>query len=95
MEEVVGSFNDLLSELKTNKKKCEYLDCDIFNETDINILKNLKRNKDLIICKPDKGRGVVILDKDTYVDKMNLILSDFRSFKKQTLLQLRKLGRAV
>ena len=90
MEEVVSSFNDLLSELKCKKKKCEYLDCDIFNETDINILKNLKKNKELVICKPDKGRGVVILDRNTYVEKMNLILNDFQSFEKQTFLQFPK-----
>ena len=90
MEEVVSSFNDLLSELKTKKKKGEYLDCDIFNETDINILKNLKKSKELVICKSDKGRGVVILYRNTYVEKMNLILNDFQSFEKQTFLQFPK-----
>ena len=55
MEEVVNSFNDLLSELKCKKKKCEYLDCDISNETDINILKNLKNNKDLLYVNRTRG----------------------------------------
>ena len=90
MEEVVSSFNELFSEIKIKKKKSEYLDCDIFNDTDINILKNLKQNKDLIICKPDKGRGIVVLDKSNYVEKMNLILNDFKSFEKQPFLQVPK-----
>ena len=29
----------------------------------LKILKRLKKNKDIIILRPDKGNGVVILDK--------------------------------
>eukprot|EP00794_Sanderia_malayensis_P002790 gene2790-3229_t len=38
--------------------------------------------KDIIICKPDKGNGVVILNKTDYLDKINCILSDSTKFKK-------------
>ena len=31
--------------------------------------------------KPDKGNGIVLLDKNVYVEKMNLILSDRNNFK--------------
>ena len=63
MDEVVRSFNELIYEIKSKKRKPEFKDIDLFTQTDMNILKNLKNNKDIIICKPDKGRGVVILDK--------------------------------
>ena len=40
------------------------------------MLKSLAANKNVIVCRPDKGRGVVILNKDTYVNKMTEIISD-------------------
>ena len=42
----------------------------MFSQKDIKSLKSLSRIKDLVVCKPDMGRGVVILDKATYVLKM-------------------------
>ncbi|VDO65393.1 unnamed protein product [Schistosoma margrebowiei] len=41
----------------------------------------LKRNKNLIQSKPDKGAGVVLLDRQ-YLDKMKLILEDDTKFSK-------------
>ena len=46
----------------------------------LNALKTLTRNKDLIICRPDKGNGVVILNRTDYIDKMKLILGDQQRF---------------
>ena len=43
--------------------------------------KSLKNNSDIYITKPDKGAGVVILNKSEYIDKMNVILSDKTKFK--------------
>ena len=45
------------------------------------ILKNLANDKSIVIMKPDKGNGVVLLDKSVYLEKMNLILSDSNKFK--------------
>ena len=53
----------------------------IFNRNEINILKNLSQDKSIVICRPDKGRGVVILNKSDYINKMNNILSDTAKFK--------------
>ena len=47
----------------------------------LNALKNLGRNKNIIITRPDKGGGVVILDADTYVSKVCKILSDNTKFQ--------------
>ena len=42
----------------------------------IEILKYLGNERDIIITRPDKGRGIVILDKDEYNNKMDEILAD-------------------
>ena len=47
-------------------------------------LTNLSKNKD-IIQKSDKGDSVVIVDKDTYIKRMENLLSDQRKFEKVTL----------
>ncbi|KAG7171612.1 hypothetical protein Hamer_G014750 [Homarus americanus] len=43
-------------------------------------LKNLASNDNIIITKPDKGNGVVILNKTSYVEKMMNILNDRTKF---------------
>ena len=42
----------------------------------------LSKNKDIIITSPDKGSGVVILNRSDYVAKMEEILKDTTKFKK-------------
>ena len=44
------------------------------NDEELAAIKSLRSNQNLIICKPDKGNGVVVLNKKEYVDKMNEIL---------------------
>jgi hypothetical protein len=51
-------------------------------QSDVEILKNLGLRKDLIITKPDKGKGVVLIDKTDYDLKMLSILSDEHKFEK-------------
>jgi len=46
----------------------------------IRILKDLSSNPNLVITKPDKGNGVVLLDKQSYIDKMHTILNDRSKF---------------
>ena len=45
------------------------------------ILKNLGKNKDIIITKLDKGNGVVILDQKLYNNAIEEIISDTSKFK--------------
>ena len=45
-------------------------------------LKNLSRNKSIVILRPDKGNGVVILDRVDYNNKVESFLSDASHFKK-------------
>ena len=44
-------------------------------------IKSLRSNKAILITKPDKGSGVVLLNKSDYVNKMECILSDTNKFK--------------
>ena len=38
------------------------------------VIDNISRNKDIILIKQDKGRGVVTLDKKHYIEKCINIL---------------------
>ena len=47
----------------------------------IEAIKNLKNNKKIVITRPDKGSGVVLLNKEDYVDKIKSILKDHSKFE--------------
>ncbi|XP_064098125.1 uncharacterized protein LOC135209357 [Macrobrachium nipponense] len=53
-----------------------------FGREDYLTLKNLANDKDIIIVKPDKGGGTVILNKHEYINKMENILDDTSKFEK-------------
>ena len=44
-------------------------------------MKDLANHKDIIISKPDKGRGIVVQDKSTYLLKMTQIVFDGLKFE--------------
>ena len=46
------------------------------------ILKRLANNKDIVILRPDKGSGTVILNRDDYIKKLSDIINDTSKFKK-------------
>jgi len=52
----------------------------VFTRDDIAELKKLGRNNDVVVCKPDKGSGVVIVDRSVYVQSMTSIISDPTKF---------------
>ncbi|XP_070000289.1 uncharacterized protein [Penaeus vannamei] len=47
-----------------------------FSKAKYNALKSLKEDPNIIITRPDKGKGVVILERNEYVTKVNILLSD-------------------
>ena len=63
------------------------------------ILRTLKNNHNIIILKPDKGDGVVILDRNIYLDSCFNILNDKSKFKlldnDPTLLRQGRLKRFI
>ena len=46
------------------------------------VLGSLRKNKDIVITKPDKGNGVVILDRKFYNNAVEEIISDSSKFEK-------------
>ena len=46
------------------------------------ILKRLRKNKDIVTTRPDRGSGVVILDKKFYKKKILRLISDVNKFRK-------------
>ena len=48
----------------------------------VTVLNNLRQNTDIVISKQDKGRGVVILNKLDYINKVYDVLSDVTKFVK-------------
>lgn len=54
----------------------------IFSKADFSLLKDLKNDKSILITRPDKGRGVVILNTADYKQKLLSILQDFTKFEK-------------
>ncbi|KAL5251675.1 hypothetical protein ACHWQZ_G014720 [Mnemiopsis leidyi] len=44
-------------------------------------LKELSKNSEIVIMKPDKGSGIVILNRSDYIDKMMDIIGDTTKFK--------------
>ncbi|XP_069973528.1 uncharacterized protein [Penaeus vannamei] len=49
---------------------------------DLLLLNDFSKNTDIIVTKPDRGQGVVILNKNEYIDKMESILGDETKFIK-------------
>ena len=45
-------------------------------------MQNLKKNKDIVITKPDKGNGVAILDRKLYNNAIQEIISGTSKFEK-------------
>ncbi|XP_069983762.1 uncharacterized protein [Penaeus vannamei] len=50
------------------------------DRTDFGLLTDLSKNPDLIVTKPDKGQGVVLMNKLDYINKVNVILEDKSKF---------------
>ena len=46
------------------------------------VLRNLRKNRDIVITKPDKGNGVVILDRKLYDKAIQELISDTSKFEK-------------
>ena len=46
------------------------------------VLRNLRKNKGIVITKPNKGKGVVILDRKLYNNAIGEIISDTYKFGK-------------
>ena len=44
-------------------------------------LRTLSQDTSIIICKPGKGNGVMVLDRKNYIKKIGIILKDKTKFQ--------------
>ena len=56
-----------------------------FLKEELAALASLSKNKDILTQKSDKDNSVAIVDKETYIKRMENLLSDQRKFKRVTL----------
>ena len=66
--------NDVITRLKTKLRHT----CDKYSRIKVpykyrNVINNLRRNKQLVILKQDKGRGAVLLDKQSMLRNVFLL----------------------
>jgi hypothetical protein len=55
----------------------------IITQDHLNALKDLRTKNDILILKPDKGCGTVLMHREEYISKMEEILKDTSKFKKE------------
>ena len=55
---------------------------------DVKILKSIKEDDDLIVKRSDKCKGFVLLNKDTYIEKANQIISEYEPINKNPTRKL-------
>lgn len=81
--EIISKINELGNRnFKRMQAQWRNITSRVFKREDIEVLKELGSNKDVIIVKPDKGKGVVIMNRDDYLRKMKVILNDNTKFRK-------------
>ena len=84
-------FKSKLSSLTHTYSECN-VDSKEFSPTKEHMiaLSNLKKNKDIVICKSDKGSGVVILDMEDYNSKMLIIEKREKILQAWSIAKLRQ-----
>ena len=71
-----------LSSLAYNYSKSKPEKSSLFDFSEIRkVMQELKNDNNLIITKPDKGNGCVLMNKSDYLGKMNDIISDSTKLK--------------
>ena len=53
----------------------------VISREDLQLLKDFSKKSNIIVSPPDKGNGVVVLDKSTYISSMMNIVGDATKFK--------------
>ena len=54
----------------------------VLSEEESKALDSLSKDKSIIVARPDKGNGVVLMDKTDYLARVNTILEDTTKFEK-------------
>ena len=78
----LSNLQKRLSELShTTFRKLKTHWAPFFTKEDFELLKQLSKNEHLVITRPDKGKGTVILNKGEYIQKIDTILNDITKFE--------------
>ena len=86
LSDLVPSSHDALTKLKADlvttfkSYATTPLPRRVLNKDHLDALKSLHKNTNLVICPPDKGNAVVLLDRPSYNEKMYDILGDKTKF---------------
>ena len=62
------------------------------SQEEFRALTKLRKDKNIVVLKPDKGNGVVVMDKTSYLEKMDAIISDNTKFEKQDQVDIYELS---
>lgn len=73
-------FEDLLSKVKNIANEGYKIKPNNTFGINLESLDSLRKDKNIIITKPDKGKGVVILNRSDYINKAKEILDDKTKF---------------
>jgi len=80
VDKVRSSFVNSLKKNLNNNKHVNYIDAKIYKEF-LNCKKFLKNNDDIFVTKVDKGQVTVIMDKNAYVEQMEVLLKDNSTYR--------------
>lgn len=80
IDNLTNSIKDLGS-CNINLAKRTKVNSPVICEDDLEVLKNLGNDNSIIVTRPDKGKGVVILNRSAYLCKMKHIIDDKSKFK--------------
>ena len=74
-EIIKTTSHEIFNKAKNKRKTC------VLKKEDIEILRKLGKNENIHLTRPDKGRGIVLLDRVDYVNKMEILLSNHLIFE--------------
>ncbi|BHF85905.1 hypothetical protein SprV_1002908000 [Sparganum proliferum] len=87
--DLVPASTDSIQHFKSTLVNCSYQYLNkgpksqgLLTKAHVEKLKELRENKDILVTRPDKGTGVVIMNRSDYVAKIQAILSDEKKFRK-------------
>ena len=76
----ISSEENLKTKLKCFGIKHHRQDKDVLSHSEKQAITTLRRNNEIIIQRPDKGGGVVVMDRSAYEEKLSSLISDPSKF---------------
>ncbi|VDQ00823.1 unnamed protein product [Trichobilharzia regenti] len=80
-DDEVARFKTILVDSCQQYKKSSHSSKRLLTKQDHEALRKLRNSENIIISRPDKGDGVVLMNKCDYVDKINSLLTDETKFQ--------------